>query len=388
MKLVDNKDGWKRVRLDDVVIRREENDRENARTRFDTFVKVEHMEAGSLHLRQLGLQKDAELPPTFYKIFREGQILFPTRNPHLRRTALAPCDGICGEKTLTLEVNAEIADPRFIPFLFHSASFYDHSAGAIIGSTNPHCRWRDIANYEFLLPPKDQQTKLAELLWAADGAVEALLAAQSRLQSLIEAERREMDRGDVSTHTGEELTTIISKGASPKWQGFNYTDSGMLFVTSENVLDDEIDLKEGKYLPLEFNNKQKRSQLRKGDVLINLVGASIGRLAVFDVDVEIANVNQAVGVFRCDTSKALPEYIVQYLLERGNNQRLVNNQSESARPNLSLTNLREFKFHIPSVEEQKRRIAKIVSVKDTFKQTKSHLGEANNFSRSLINQIF
>ena len=187
MKLIKNKDGWKRVRLDDVVIRREENDRENARERFDTFVKVEHMEAGSLHLQRLGTQKDEELPPTFYKIFRKGQILFPTRNPHLRRTALAPCDGICGEKTLTLEVNDKVADPRLIPFLFHSASFYDHSAGAIIGSTNPHCRWRDIANYEFLLPPKDQQAKLAELLWAADTAVEKLIAGESSLANLRDA---------------------------------------------------------------------------------------------------------------------------------------------------------------------------------------------------------
>ncbi len=33
------------------------------------------------------------------------------------------------------------------------------------------------------------------------------------------------------------LTHLITKGSSPKWQGFNYTDdpSGVLFVTSENV---------------------------------------------------------------------------------------------------------------------------------------------------------
>ena len=102
----------------------------------------------------------------------------------------------------------------------------------------------------------------------------------------------------------------------------------------------------------------------------------------------MAIVNQAVGVFRCDTSKALPEYVVQYLLERGNNKRLVNNQSESARPNLSLTNLREFKFHIPSVDEQRRRIAKIASTKTTLKQARGNLAETQAFTRSLINHLF
>jgi type I restriction enzyme, S subunit len=183
MTLIENKNDWKPVRLDEVLAKREENDRENARSRFDTFVKVEHMEAERLNLLDVGSQKEKELPPTFYKIFRKGQVLFPTRNPHLRRTALAHCDGICGEKTLTLEVNGEVADRNLIPFLFHSANFYDHTAGAIIGSTNPHCRWRDVANYEFLLPPKDQQAKLAELLWAADAEIETHSSLENHLRT-------------------------------------------------------------------------------------------------------------------------------------------------------------------------------------------------------------
>jgi restriction endonuclease S subunit len=162
----------------------------------------------------------------------------------------------------------------------------------------------------------------------------------------------------------------------------------MLFVTSENVLYDEIDLKDGKYLPLAFNTKQRRSQLRRRDVLINLVGASIGRLAMFDVEVEVANVNQAVGVFRCDPSKALPEFIVQYLLKGDNNLRLVNNQSESARPNLSLTDLREFEFRLPSINEQKKRLIRIHEIKETVKSSKRQIASSQLLIKSLINQIF
>ena len=51
MTLIKNKGDWKRVRLDDVLIKREENDREKRSvSRFDTFVKVEHMEAERLRL--------------------------------------------------------------------------------------------------------------------------------------------------------------------------------------------------------------------------------------------------------------------------------------------------------------------------------------------------
>lgn len=97
-----DKSTWIKVKLIDLVTKKEENDKENARNRFDRFLKVEHLDAESLHVKRWGNIADEELPPTFYKIFKKGQVLFPTRNPHLRRTALATFDGICGEKTLTL----------------------------------------------------------------------------------------------------------------------------------------------------------------------------------------------------------------------------------------------------------------------------------------------
>src|SRR3546814_747166 len=113
-----DKTNWKPFKLVDVVTKKEENDRENAHNRFDRFLKVDHMDAESMHVRRWGSQKRGEeINPTFYKIFRKGQILFPTRNPHLRRTARAPFDGICGEKTLTLEPNKALVLPEFIPFL-------------------------------------------------------------------------------------------------------------------------------------------------------------------------------------------------------------------------------------------------------------------------------
>ncbi|MBQ4915274.1 restriction endonuclease subunit S [Maribacter sp. MMG018] len=173
MQMKIDKSNWKKVKIIDVFTKKEENDKDNAKNRFDRFLKVNHMDAETLHIKRWGSQENGEeLNPTFYKIFRKGQILFPTRNPHLRRAVLASFDGICGEKTLTLEPNEEFLIPEFIPFLFHSDSFYAHTTGAIIGSTNPHCRWRDVANYEFLLPPKEQQAQLAELLWAMDEVVE------------------------------------------------------------------------------------------------------------------------------------------------------------------------------------------------------------------------
>ena len=53
---------------------------------------------------------------------------------------------------------------------------------------------------------------------------------------------------DWTVSLGKDVTKKITKGSSPKWQGFEYQDSGVLFVTSENVRDGFLDLKGKKYL--------------------------------------------------------------------------------------------------------------------------------------------
>ena len=82
----------------------------------------------------------------------------------------------------------------------------------------------------------------------------------------------------------EALSHLITKGSSPKWQGVAYTENpeDILFVTSENVGANCLLLDKKKYVEKHFNEVEPRSILRKGDILMNIVGGSIGRTAVFD----------------------------------------------------------------------------------------------------------
>ena len=160
-----DKTHWKRTKIGDLLYKTEYNNKENASKQYSKFIKMEHLDANSLNIHRWGDSSVEDIPPTFYKIFKKGQILYPTRNPQLRRAALASFDGICGEKTLTLSLieGCEGYIP-FIAHVFHSSKFIEYATNARIGSTNPHIRWRDVADYEFLLPPKAEQKRLAELL--------------------------------------------------------------------------------------------------------------------------------------------------------------------------------------------------------------------------------
>ena len=162
------------------------------------------------------------------------------------------------------------------------------------------------------------------------------------------------------------LAELITKGSSPSWQGIKYVNQGLLFVTSENVGVEQLLLDNPKYLEEKFNELQGRSILKKHDILTNIVGASIGRTTIYDRD-ELANINQAVCLIRLINSN-LNVYIVKYLNSYVAYKIMMNDKVDTARANISLTNISEFVVPLPPLAEQKRIVERIEELLPYTKQ--------------------
>ena len=128
-------------------------------------------------------------------------------------------------------------------------------------------------------------------------------------------------------------------------------------MRSENVLWGKLDLSHPIYIPVEFHRKLSRSQLRAGDVLINLVGASIGRSCVVPADIGDANVNQAVAVISSNPKQLDSEYLMHFLISAPAQKAIHGEKVETARPNISLGNLRNLTLPVPPLDEQRRIVA-------------------------------
>ncbi|MDH7552956.1 MAG: N-6 DNA methylase [Spirochaetota bacterium] len=158
-----------------------------------------------------------------------------------------------------------------------------------------------------------------------------------------------------------EVCEKITKGSSPNWQGINYTDHpGILFITSENIGFGELLLNNKKYVEHKFNEIEKKSILKKGDVLTNIVGASIGRTCLFYLE-EISNINQAVCLIRCKKN-FLNNYYLMYLLNSTFYLKILHsNKVENVRANLSLSFFENLGIPLPPLEVQNRIVDKIES---------------------------
>jgi type I restriction enzyme S subunit len=248
-----------------------------------------------------------------------------------------------------------------------------------------------------------EQQKIAECL----SSVDELIAAQARkvdalkthkkglMQQLFPREGETQPRlrfpefqnaGEWVSRTGTEITSKITKGSSPNWQGFSYQTQGVLFVTSENVRDGFLDVSEPKFLPQEFYAKQSNSHLLCGDILINIVGASIGRNCVYRLK-EPAFTNQAVALFRVTKEHSFE--FISYCYQQDRSQKAVSaSQSDSARPNLSLGDLRTMEFFIPSRPEQQRIADCLTSLDDLIAAQTQKLEALKTHKKGLMQQLF
>ena len=227
------------------------------------------------------------------------------------------------------------------------------------GSTIPHIYFKNYKHEPIKLPPLEKQREIADTLETIKQTEDNLNEQITHLDELVKSQFVELF-GDPVTNPHnmpmiklKNLSTLITKGASPNWQGYAYSKdtNQTLFITSENVRENFIDISQPKYIENTFNVKQKRSLLQKGDVLINIVGASIGRAAKFDIDVR-ANINQAVALVRIQEASINPEYLLQYLNSEKALQMYDSMKSDVARANLSLQDIGNLDILMPPRVEQ------------------------------------
>ena len=134
----------------------------------------------------------------------------------------------------------------------------------------------------------------------------------------------------------KEISEVITKGTTPTTLGFPFTQSGVNFIKSEQLQNTmKISYTNKYFISNEANEKLKRSQLKKGDILMSIAGAYLGKIAICQEKDLPANTNQATGIIRLKN-----EYnnkYIYYLLGTNKIQNYIKNcNAQSAQPNINL----------------------------------------------------
>ncbi len=159
----------------------------------------------------------------------------------------------------------------------------------------------------------------------------------------------------------EKLTTLkkesicIFSGITPKSGGEAYIiNNGIPFLRSGDFSDtNEINFSQLLYLKENVHKTlMANSQLRNGDLLVAIVGATIGKIGVYKYNYE-ANINQAICAVRLQDT--LNPYYVQAFLQTNIGQKIIERiRRPVARANINLEEVGNFPIPLlaPSLQKQ------------------------------------
>lgn len=181
----------------------------------------------------------------------------------------------------------------------------------------------------------------------------------------------------------EEITDLLVNGfvgPSLSHQTEN-SATGVCYIQGFNVRPNKLDLSKTTWVTKEFHAKNKKSQLREGDVLVVQSG-HIGTAAVVPQEAAGANCH-AVIICRFETKKANPNFVSQYLNSPIGQARLRGLHVGSSLPHINTSELGRFRIPLPPLSEQ-GRIAEVLGLWDAAIQKLEKLITAKDRNHSAL----
>lgn len=176
---------------------------------YEYYVAGDHMDSEDLTIHRKGCFTTDDVGPAFIRVFKPGQILYGSRRTYLKKIAVADFEGVCANTTFVFETKDPHAfEQRLLPFIMLSKDFTTWSIAKSKGSTNPYVLFSDLADFEFELPPLEEQKVLVDKLWAAYRLKEAYKKLLVATDEMVKSQFIEMFGNPLSLNQKNELKRL------------------------------------------------------------------------------------------------------------------------------------------------------------------------------------
>ena len=184
-----------------------------------------------------------------------------------------------------------------------------------------------------------------------------------------------------------EITTKVGSGKTPKGGNSVYTDSGVIFLRSQNVLNGKLNLSDVAYITEEINSTMKSTEVYGDDILLNITGASIGRSCNVPKNFPKANVNQHVCIIRLNEHYN-SNFIMNQIISEKVQRQIDSYQAGGNREGLNFEQIKSIKVDSTCIEEQEKIASFFSLIDDKISLQGEKLEMLKDYKRGMMQKIF
>ncbi len=373
------------------------------------YLALENIEQGSGRVIDFTPTPGKNIKSNKFK-FTSKHVLYGKLRPYLRKAFAPDFEGVSATDLLPLLPDENNLDRKFLVWWLLSPQVIEYVVGKQAGVKMPRLRSNDLAQMPIPVPVLTEQqrivAKIESLFEQSRTARTALtripvLMSQFRRAVLASAtsgrltedwrEERNLSIDDWDTKTGNEIFPFITSGS--RWWAKYYSDSGSIFVRVGNLDHGtiELDLSNIQYVTPPDDAEGKRTRVQVGDILISIT-ADVGMVGYVRKDIGDAYINQHICLAR-QNGECIGEYLAYYLASPvGGLEQLTKAQRGATKAGLTLGDIRELHFQVPTLEEQAeivRRVERLFAQADIIEEAASvSLRRAEQVDQSILARAF
>ena len=334
---------------------------------------------------------------SYAKIFPRNTVLVAMYGATIGACSILPFDASTNQACAAFLPNDRVIPEYLYYFLCSKKEKFIQDG---VGGAQPNISAGYLKKVEIEELSLNQQKQIAATLDQVTDLINKRKQQLEKLDELVKSRFIEMFGDPISNpmnlpvKTLKQLSVLITNGNTPKGGSENYVDKGILFIRSQNVWRNRIDLDDVAYIDDTTHHNMSKSSVHYKDILITKTGrintenSSLGRAALYLGEDNSANINGHVYLVRLNAS-VIPEYVITILTSEAyrNYIRKVCVGGIDKRQ-INLDQVEEFPIILPSIELQ-TQFAAFDEATDKLKfEAKQGLEKLETLKKSLMQEYF
>jgi len=254
---------------------------DQATTTLEYYIGGEHINSSDFMVHKKAPIKGSTIGYQFQFGFEKRDILFMTKNPHLRKASMVDFDGLCSIATFVIRSNDEsVLLQDYLLIEMQSDRFWDYCEEHKSGGVNYFINWGTLSNYEFPLPSLAEQKVLAEKLWAAYEVKQSYLKMIAATEEMVKSQFIEMFK---DKKTNGKIADLVDTDIKSVKKSFNKDDL-IEYIDISSVNAKSRTLNETTQYIVSTAPSRAQQCVQNGDILVSTVRPINRNVAVVDRD--------------------------------------------------------------------------------------------------------
>ena len=342
---------WPTVKLSDIAEEYSTRIENPSESEFDFYIGSDCIGQYDFRIHK---KADASTITSTQKGFMSGDYLLVRRSLYgsdfRERAPRADFDGVCSADILTIREKEGIIADGFLIYALYQKNLWDYIVANSNGGLTRRIKWKQLADYEFQLPPYTTQKVISDKLWAAYRLKESYKKLLSATDEMVKSQFIEMfkdlpNNGKIEDLVDKSIASV--KKSYQREDEIEYIDISSIDNASNTVMETT------RY---KVSGAPSRAQqcVRNGDILVSTVRPVNRNIAVITKDLD--NLVASTGFCVLRPKEGYREYLLSIVKSDVYTERMCDKASGGLYPAVNNSDVFSYEIHIPE-----ERVAEKVS---------------------------